>query len=111
MFGAMKGLGDIGKMMKQAKEMQEKMAQMQEDLDRVEVEGRSGAGLVHAVMSAKGDLRKLTIDPSLLNPADAEMVSDLVVAAVADAREKAAAKMQEEMAKVTQGLPPGIFGG
>ncbi|MDD2868973.1 YbaB/EbfC family nucleoid-associated protein [Neomegalonema sp.] len=111
MFGAMKGLGDIGKMMKQAKEMQEKMAQMQEDLDRVEVEGRSGAGLVHAVMSAKGDLRKLTIDPSLLDPADAEMVGDLIVAAVADAREKAAVKMQEEMAKVTQGLPPGIFGG
>ncbi|WP_018632840.1 YbaB/EbfC family nucleoid-associated protein [Neomegalonema perideroedes] len=111
MFGAMKGLGDIGKMMKQAKEMQEKMAQMQEELDHVEVEGRSGAGLVQAVMSAKGDLRKLTIDPSLLNPNDAEMVSDLIVAAVADAREKAAVKMQEEMAKITQGLPPGIFGG
>lgn len=111
MFGSMKGLGDIGKLMKQAKEMQEKAAKMQEELERVEVDGQSGAGLVKVVMNAKGDLKRVTIDPSLLNPADAEMVGDLIVAAADDAREKAAARMQEEMAKVTQGLPPGIFGG
>ncbi len=111
MFGSLKGLGDMGKIMKQAKEMQEKALQMQEELDRLEVEGQSGAGLVKATMSAKGDLRSLKIDPSLLSPNDAEMVSDLVVAAVADAREKANARAQEEMSKITQGLPPGLFGG
>lgn len=111
MFGSMKGLGDINKLMKQAKEMQAKAAEMQENLDRIEVDGQSGAGLVKVVMSAKGDLRRVTIDPSLLNPQDAEMIGDLVVAAATDAREKAAERMQEEMAKVTQGLPPGIFGG
>ncbi|MEO1611457.1 MAG: YbaB/EbfC family nucleoid-associated protein [Pseudomonadota bacterium] len=105
-----KGLGDMGKLMKQAQEMQQKMADAQSALDDVEVEGESGAGMVKAVASAKGALKRLTIDPSLFNPDDKEVVEDLIVAAVKDAQEKAQTAAQEEMAKVTEGmaLPPGM---
>lgn len=105
-----KGLGDMGKLMKQAQEMQTKMADAQAALDDVEVEGESGAGMVKAVASAKGALKRLTIDPSLFNPDDKEVVEDLIVAAVKDAQEKAQIAAQEEMAKVTEGmpLPPGM---
>ncbi|MEL6795049.1 MAG: YbaB/EbfC family nucleoid-associated protein [Pseudomonadota bacterium] len=82
----------------------------QSALDDVEVEGESGAGMVKAVASAKGALKRLTIDPSLFNPDDKEVVEDLIVAAVKDAQEKAQTAAQEEMAKVTEGmaLPPGM---
>ncbi|MEL7463538.1 MAG: YbaB/EbfC family nucleoid-associated protein [Pseudomonadota bacterium] len=105
-----KGLGDMGKLMKQAQEMQTKMAEAQAALDDVEVEGESGAGMVKAVASAKGALKRLTIDPSLFNPDDKEVVEDLIVAAVKDAQEKAQTAAQEEMAKITDGmaLPPGM---
>lgn len=105
-----KGLGDMGKLMKQAQEMQTKMADAQAALDDIEVEGEAGAGMVKAVASAKGTLKRLTIDPSLFNPDDKEVVEDLIVAAVKDAQEKAGAAAQEEMAKVTEGLPlpPGM---
>ena len=105
-----KGLGDMGKLMKQAQEMQTKMAEAQDKLDEVEVEGEAGAGMVTTVASAKGALKRLTIDPSLFNPDDKEVVEDLIVAAVKDAQEKAQTAAQEEMAKVTEGmaLPPGM---
>ena len=105
-----KGLGDMGKLMKQAQEMQTKMAEAQAKLDDVEVEGEAGAGMVKAVASAKGALKRLSIDPSLFNPDDREVVEDLIVAAVKDAQEKAQVAAQEEMGKLTEGLPlpPGM---
>lgn len=105
-----KGLGDMGKLMKQAQEMQEKMGEMQASLDRIEVEGESGAGMVKAVSTAKGELKSLSIDPSLFNADDREVVEDLIVAAVKDAQTRAAERAQAEMAKITEGLPlpPGM---
>ncbi|MEX2518681.1 MAG: YbaB/EbfC family nucleoid-associated protein [Paracoccaceae bacterium] len=105
-----KGLGDMGKLMKQAQEMQSKMTDAQARLDEIEVTGESGAGLVKATATAKGALRALSIDPSLFVPEEREVVEDLIVAAVKDAQEKAAERAQEEMGKLTEGLPlpPGM---
>lgn len=113
MLKGLGGLGDIGKMMKQAQEMQAKMAEMQERLETIEVEGSAGAGLVSAVVSAKGTLRSVRVDPSLMKPEEAEVAQDLIVAAVNDAQEKAKQRAQEEMQALTAGLPipPGLFGG
>ena len=106
----LKGLGDMGKLMKQAQEMQTKMADAQDKLEELMVTGEAGAGMVTATANAKGQLKTLTIDPSLFNPDDKEVVEDLIVAAVKDAQEKGAAAGQEEMAKITEGLPlpPGM---
>ena len=106
----LKGLGnlaDMGKMLKAAQEMQTKMAAMQEELTRITVEGSSGAGLVHATAAAKGELTALSIDPSIFNADDKEMVEDLILAAVKDAQAKAQERTQEEMRKLTasMGLP------
>lgn len=105
-----KGLGDMGKLMKQAQEMQSKMADAQAKLDEIEVTGESGAGLVKATATAKGALRSLSIDPSLFVPEEREVVEDLIVAAVKDAQEKATERASEEMGKLTEGmaLPPGM---
>ena len=105
-----KGLGDMGKLLKQAQEMQSKAAEMQAGLEELEVEGAAGAGMVTAVVTAKGQLKRLSVDPSILNADDREMLEDLIVAAVNDAQNKGAEKAQEEMAKLTEGLPipPGM---
>jgi len=78
MFKGLGGLGDMAKMMKSAQEMQGKMAQMQEDLDNVMVTGESGAGLVKATATAKGELKGLDIDPSIFDPNEKEVVEDLI---------------------------------
>jgi len=104
MFKGLGQLGDMAKVMKQAQEMHEKMAEAQARLDDLEVEGESGAGLVKAVATAKGKLRGLTIDPSLFEPDQREVVEDLIVAAVTDAQNRAAEAAQEELSKVTEGL-------
>lgn len=104
MLKGLGGLGDMAGMMKKAKEMQDKMAQMQDDLQNVTVTGESGAGLVKATATAKGDLTALDIDPSIFNSDDKEVVEDLILAAIKDAQAKAAAKSQEEMSKMTEGL-------
>ncbi len=103
-------LGDMAKLMKQAQEIQGKVAEAQERIGSIEVEGEAGAGMVKALCSAKGELKRLSIDPSIFNPDDKEVVEDLIVAAVKDAQEKAAVAAQEEMAKATEGLPlpPGM---
>jgi len=108
-----KGLGQIGdmaKLMKQAQEMQEKMADAQAKLDEVEVTGEAGAGMVKATVTAKGKVRALSIDPSLFTPDDREVVEDLIVAAIQDAQARAGDAAQAEMAKITEGLrlPPGM---
>jgi DNA-binding YbaB/EbfC family protein len=95
--------------MKQAQQMQENMKRMQDQLGSIEVEGQSGAGLVKVVMTCKHDVKRVTIDPSLLGD-DKEMLEDLVAAAVNDAARKVETTVQEKMAGVTAGLPlpPGM---
>lgn len=102
--------GGMGNLMKQAQEMQEKMAEMQERLATVEVTGSAGAGMVTVTMTAKGEARRLSIDPSLFDGEEKEVLEDLIVAAVNDARSKAEVVGQEEMQKLTGGLqlPPGF---
>ena len=101
---------NLGKMMKQAQEMQSKMTAMQEQLEAVEIEGAAGGGMVTATLNGKGTLRRLKIDPSLVDPADVEVLEDLVIAAVNDAKRKVDAYAAEEMKKLTGGLqlPPGL---
>ncbi|WP_424975966.1 YbaB/EbfC family nucleoid-associated protein [Dinoroseobacter sp. S124A] len=97
-------LGDMAKVMKQAQDMQAKMAEMQENLATMVVTGESGAGLVKATATAKGELTGLDIDPSIFNPEEKEVAEDLILAAIKDAQAKALDKGREEMAKVTEGL-------
>ena len=110
MLKGLGGLGDMAGMMKKAQEMQTKMAQMQDDLHSLIVTGESGAGLVKATATAKGDLTGLDIDPSIFNGDEKEVVEDLILAAIKDAQAKAAEKAQEEMGKMSEGLglPPGM---
>ena len=110
MLKGLGALGDIGQMMKQAQEMQAKMAEIQERLETIEVEGAAGAGMVTAVCTAKGALRRVAIDPSCLGSEDKEVLEDLIVAAVNDAQAKAQARAQDEMKELTAGLPlpPGV---
>jgi DNA-binding YbaB/EbfC family protein len=107
MFKGLGGLGDMGKMMKAAQEMQTKMTDVQEELNRITVTGVSGAGMVTATATAKGELTALSIDPSIFNADDKEMVEDLILAAIKDAQGKAQERTQEEMRKITEsmGLP------
>jgi DNA-binding YbaB/EbfC family protein len=104
MLKGLGGLGDMAKMMKTAQEMQGKMAQLQEDLSTMIVTGESGAGLVKASCTAKGELKGLDIDPSIFNPDEKEVVEDLILAAIKDAQHKASERSQEEMSKLTEGL-------
>ncbi|MDJ0821094.1 MAG: YbaB/EbfC family nucleoid-associated protein [Paracoccaceae bacterium] len=104
MLKGLGGLGDMAKMMKTAQEMQAKMAQLQEDLAAMMVTGESGAGLVKATATAKGELKGLDIDPSIFNGDDKEVVEDLILAAIKDAQTKAAQRSEEEMRKLTEGL-------
>ena len=101
---------DIMGLMKQAQAMQQKMQDVQSELDTVEVEGAAGGGMVTLTMTAKGQLKAVSIDPSLLTPDEKEIVEDLIVAAANDARGKAERVMQERMSEVTKGLPlpPGL---
>ena len=101
---------NLGQMMKQAQAMQAKMAEMQEKLGQLEVTGQSGAGMVKATLNGKSELRALKIDPSLVDPGEVEVLEDLVVAAVNDAKGKVEAAVAEEMKQVTGGLdlPPGM---
>jgi DNA-binding YbaB/EbfC family protein len=101
--------GNIGQLMKQAQAMQENMQRMQEQLASVEVEGQSGAGMVKVVMTCKHDVKRVTIDPSLVGD-DREMLEDLVAAAFNDASRRVEAAVAEKMGGVTAGLglPPGF---
>ena len=110
MLKGLGGLGDMAKMMKSAQDLQTKMTEMQEELNNLMVVGESGAGLVKATATAKGELKGLDIDPSIFNGDDKEVVEDLVLAAIKDAQAKAQERAQEEMAKLTEsmGLPADI---
>lgn len=101
---------DLMGLMKQAQGLQQKMADAQAELDTIEVEGISGGGVVKVVSTAKGHVTSVSIDPSLLVPGEGEILEDLMVAALNDARGKGERKMAERMQQVTAGLPlpPGL---
>jgi hypothetical protein len=101
---------NLGKMLKQAQEMQARMAEMQQRLGATEVSGQSGGGMVNATVTVKGEVRAVKIDKALVDPNEVEVLEDLIVAALNDARAKGERIAQEEMQKLTGGLnlPPGI---
>ena len=101
--------GGMGNLMKQAQQMQEQMQKMQEELANAEVQGESGAGLVQVVMNGRHDVRRVTIDPSLMTE-EKEMLEDLLAAAVNDAVRKLEKNQQSRMAELTggMGLPAGF---
>lgn len=103
-------MGDLMGMMKQAAELQAKMQELQAELERLEVEGTAGGGLITVTLNAKGDLKGVKLDNSLIKPAEKEILEDLLVAAHADARRKAEALVQDKMKTLTGGLPlpPGL---
>ncbi len=101
---------NLAGLMKQASQMQAKMQEMQAKLEALEIEGTAGAGMVGLTLNGKGELKRLKIDPKLADPAEIEMLEDLLVAAHADARRRLEATTSEEMQKVAGGLnlPPGM---
>ena len=101
---------NIAGLMKQAAQMQKKMEEMQAHLESMQVEGSAGAGMVRVVLNGKGQMLGVTIDPKLADPAEMEMLQDLLMAAHADAKRKAEAAAAEQMQAVTGGLqlPPGM---
>ncbi|MBA4210626.1 MAG: YbaB/EbfC family nucleoid-associated protein [Parvibaculum sp.] len=103
----MKNMFDI---MKQAQQLQSRMASLQQELEAAEVEGRAGGGMVSVVMSGKGEVKKVSVDPSLMKEDEREILEDLIVAACADAKSKAEQLAAEKMKSVAGGLPlpPGL---
>jgi nucleoid-associated protein EbfC len=110
MNNGVRDLPDMNELLRMAQEAQTKLMQAQADLDKVEVEGASGGGLVRVRASAKGRIIAVTIDESLLSPGEKQMVEDLVAAAINDARAKADVAAAEAMRDATGGLqlPPGF---
>ncbi len=101
---------NLGQMMKQAQEMQAKMAEMQDKLGDFEISGAAAGGMVEVTLNGKGEVRRIKIDPSLIDPAEIEVMEDLIVAGFNDAKAKVEAQIADEMAKLTGGLqlPPGM---
>lgn len=101
---------NIGQMMKQAQKLQAKMVEMQAELANRTVSAQAGGGMVEAVVNGRGEILRLRLEPEVVDPNDAEMLCDLIVAAVGEAQRRAQQMMQEEMGKVTGGLNiPGVF--
>ncbi|RME27785.1 MAG: YbaB/EbfC family nucleoid-associated protein [Candidatus Zixiibacteriota bacterium] len=101
--------GGLGNMMKQVQQMQEKMAEMQQQLEAARVEGSSGGGMVKVVANGKGDIVSVAIEPEVVDKDDIEMLQDLIVAAINQAKEKAQEMQAEQMAGLTGGLNiPGL---
>ena len=101
---------NLANMMKQAQEVQAKMAEVQARLEATEVAGAAGGGMIQVTMTAKGNLRRVRIDPSLVDPKEVGVLEDLIVAACNDARAKGETLVQEESQKLLGGLPlpPGM---
>jgi DNA-binding YbaB/EbfC family protein len=106
----MAGLPNMQAMMKQIQKMQEKVTRVQEELETRTVEGDAGGGMVRATVNGKQHVVKITIEKEVINPADPEMLEDLVLAAVNKGLEEASKMAQEEMAKATSGMLPNIPG-
>ena len=101
--------GGLGNMMKQVQQMQAKMAEMQAQLEQAEIEGSAGGGMVKVVVNGKNEIRSIAIDPEVVNRDDVEMLQDLIVAALNQAREKSQEIQQQQMASLTGGLSlPGL---
>jgi DNA-binding YbaB/EbfC family protein len=98
-------MNNINQFMKQAQEMQAKFMETQKKMENLEISGNSGGGMVTVIIGGKGEAKKITIDPKLMIPEDAEVVADLIVVASNNAREKLEAKIREEMGIM---LPPGM---
>jgi nucleoid-associated protein EbfC len=113
MFDALKNLGNLPGLMQRAREMQEKMKALQEELARKQVSADAGGGMVTAVVNGRLELVKIRIDKSKIDPNDTEMLEDVTVAAVAAAQHKAAEMVREEMQKMAgeMGVPPGMLPG
>ena len=111
MFDGLKNLGNLPGLMAKAKEMQDKMKSMQDDLARKQVVAEAGGGMVQATVNGRLELVKLKIDKSRIDPQDTEMLEDVIVAAVAAAQNKAGEAAREQMQKMTSdlGLPPGML--
>ena len=103
-------MNNFNDMMKKAQEMQKKMQEIQDSLSNLEVEGTSGGGIVKIIMNCKNEVKKIDIDPSIIKNDEKEVMEDLIIAALNDAKSKAEEKSQEEMKKLTGGLglPPGM---
>ena len=103
-------MNNFNDMMKKAQEMQKKMQETQESLANLEVEGTAGGGMVKIIMNCKNEVKKIELDPSIIKEEEKQMMEDLIVAALNDAKNKAEEKSKEEMAKLTGdlGLPPGM---
>jgi DNA-binding YbaB/EbfC family protein len=103
-------LKNIGQLMKQAQQMQSRMAEMQNKLAEIEMTGQSGGGMVTALLNGKGELKKITLDKSAVDPEDIEILEDLIIAAVADAKTKVETYIAAETQKMMGGmqLPPGM---
>ncbi len=107
----MKGMPNMGQLMKQAQQIQTKMAKLQEDLGDRTVEASSGGGMVIAVANGRQEVLSIKIEPEVIDPDDAEMLQDLIIAAVNDALTKAKDMVNEEMGKLTKGMNiPGMPG-
>ena len=96
---------NLGNMLKEAQKLQSRMTEMQQKLAEMEISGAAGGGLVNVTLNGKGEMRKIKIDPSLADPNEMEILEDLIVAACNDAKAKTEAQMQDEMGKLTGGLP------
>jgi hypothetical protein len=101
---------NISNMMKQAQQLQKKMSEAQEKLNSIEVEGSSGGGLVKVIATAKGEIKRIELDNSIMKPEEKEITEDLIVAAINDAKQKGEVAAQQEMKNLTGGLPlpPGM---
>jgi DNA-binding YbaB/EbfC family protein len=101
---------NLGQMMKQAQQLQSKMNELQEQLAKTEVTGASGGGMVQATLNGRGEVLKVKIDPSLVDPNETEILEDLILAAFKDAKAKVEATVAERMSDLTGGLqlPPGM---
>ncbi len=111
MFDALKNLGNIGDLMKKAREVQDQMRQFHEEMARQQITADAGGGMVQATVNGRLELLTLKIDPSRVDAGDTEMLEDLIVSAVRAAQGRAAEMLKEEMAKRAgaMGLPPGML--
>lgn len=101
---------NIGQIMKQAQQMQTKMAELQSELEQVEISGSSGGGMVSVTLTGKGEMRGVKIDPKLVDPNEVEVLEDLIIAAFSDAKSKVEQHVSGKMSELTGGmqLPPGL---
>jgi len=107
----MKGMGNLGNLMKQAKKLQQELERAQAEIAEMKVEASAGGGMVTAVVNGKGELLNLSIEREVVDPDDIEMLVDLIVAAVQEAQKTAVEKAQEKLGPLTQGMNlPGISG-